>query len=745
MGIKLEGQRKKYKIASMAILLAGACFVTYYFHGVLEVETVFTHSFYVPIILASIWWRRKGLVVAIFLAAILLLSHFLLIPNATPAGDYLRATMFVAISFVVGMLSDRIAKAHQATKLTHAELDRIFNTSGDAMCVIDKDFNVLRINKTFLSLSGVSEDEAAGKKCHELFGGPLCHTAGCPLTRILSGEEHVEYEEEKERNDGIRIPCIVTATPLRGPDGKLIGIIEDTKDITERKQAQDKLKRQEQELQTILDSVPALISYKDRDRRHIRVNKALADATGIPKEHWIGKTVSELLPGFTEHYDPHDIEVLASGQPKIDIIQELRTMNETRWTRMDKIPYKDEEGNVIGIIGLSIDITERKRAEEALQESEERYRLIAENVTDVIWVVDANMQLTYVSPSVTRLRGYSVEEAMAQRFEEWLTPTSLEVVAKILAEEGATENQGRYPSRPRTMELELTCKDGSTVWTELRMADMLDQDGKPVGTMGVSRDISERKRMEEERESLLEDLNRINARLAQSNKELQDFVYVASHDLREPLRKMASFGNLLQDSLEGNLDEDQQENLEFMIDGANRMQMMIDDLLTYSRVSTKAKPPEHVDLNEVIENLKKLELAVQLDETKGTIRIPRSLPPVSGDPSQIHQLLQNLIGNGLKFHRDGIPPEITIRARQVQKNMVRVEVQDNGIGIDEQYHEQVFTMFKRLHSRTDYEGTGIGLAVCKKIVDRHGGEIGVKSTPGECSTFWLTLPRGSYS
>ena len=143
----------------------------------------------------------------------------------------------------------------------------------------------------------------------------------------------------------------------------------------------------------------------------------------------------------------------------------------------------------------------------------------------------------------------------------------------------------------------------------------------------------------------------------------------------------------------------------------------------------------------MIENLKNFELASALDETKGEILIPQPLLCVHGDPSQIHQLLQNLIANGLKFRRDGIPPLITIHSHPVPNNMVRLDVRDNGIGIGTEYHEQIFTMFKRLHSRTSYKGTGIGLAICKKIVQRHGGDIGVKSKPGEGSTFWFTLPR----
>lgn len=240
------------------------------------------------------------------------------------------------------------------------------------------------------------------------------------------------------------------------------------------------------------------------------------------------------------------------------------------------------------------------------------------------------------------------------------------------------------------------------------------------------------------------ELEETNRKLKASNKELQDFVYIASHDLREPMRKISSFGQLIQESLDGRLNEDERENLSFMIDGATRMQQMIDDLLTYSRLTTKAKPVERVDLTQVIEDLKNVELAVQLEETSGTIQVPNTLPAIQADRSQVHQLLQNLIGNGLKYHRKGITPNISVRGRQENDAMIRVEVEDNGIGIDEKHYEKIFGMFQRLHSRDEYKGTGIGLAICKKIVERHGGQIGVYSTIGKGSTFWFTLPRASH-
>jgi len=287
-------------------------------------------------------------------------------------------------------------------------------------------------------------------------------------------------------------------------------------------------------------------------------------------------------------------------------------------------------------------------------------------------------------------------------------------------------------------------KDGTRGFSDVSISPLKNAKGEIFGFRGISRDITERRRLEEEREVLLQTVRKINQKLEEANKELQDFVYIASHDLREPLRKISSFGSLLQDSLKGKLDEDQQENFEFMIGGALRMQDMIEALLTYSRLTTKAKPSEWVDLNKVIEDLKKLELATVLDETRGIIHVPKPLPSIQADPSQMYQLFQNLIGNGLKFHKEGTPPEIIIRTHEVENNMIRIEVEDNGIGIDEKYYGQLFTMFKRLHSREQYEGTGIGLASCKKIVERHGGNIEIKSTPGKGSIFWFTLPKESY-
>jgi PAS domain S-box-containing protein len=389
-------------------------------------------------------------------------------------------------------------------------------------------------------------------------------------------------------------------------------------------------------------------------------------------------------------------------------------------------------------VGSFMDTTARKELEEAIKYSEKRYRTVLDEIGDAYFEVDLKGALTFVNDQMTQHLQYSKEELLGMNYK---TFTAAEEIKNVYA---------AYNRAYRTGEPSLSFghkvirKDGTRGFSDVSISPLKNAKGEIFGFRGISRDITARKRLEEEREALLQEIRKINQKLEEANKELQDFVYVASHDLREPLRKISSFGTLLQDSLKGKLDEDQQENFEFMIDGARRMQDMIDALLTYSRLTTKAKPPEWVDLNKVIENLKKVELATMLDETGGIIHVPKPLPSVQADPSQMHQLFQNLIGNGLKFHKEEIPPEIIIRAHEVENNMIRIEVEDNGIGIDEKYHGQLFTMFKRLHSREQYEGTGIGLASCKKIVERHGGNIGIKSTPGKGSTFWFTLPRERY-
>ena len=243
-------------------------------------------------------------------------------------------------------------------------------------------------------------------------------------------------------------------------------------------------------------------------------------------------------------------------------------------------------------------------------------------------------------------------------------------------------------------------------------------------------EIAERKRLEEA--------------LNVSNTEFRDFIHMVSHDLREPLRKISSFGMLLKDSLDGKLDKENQENLGFMIDGAERMTQMIEYLLAYSRINTKEISFDIVDLNEVIEQLEQLELAALLEEAGAIIEVPKPLPKIHADPDLLRQLLLNLIINGIKNcrnNRDNIQPRILIWAENTADNKIRIELQDNGSSIHKQHQKDIFKMFIHSNPKQEKEGVGTGLAVCKKIVDKHGGQIGVESKAEIGSTSWFILPE----
>jgi light-regulated signal transduction histidine kinase (bacteriophytochrome) len=235
-------------------------------------------------------------------------------------------------------------------------------------------------------------------------------------------------------------------------------------------------------------------------------------------------------------------------------------------------------------------------------------------------------------------------------------------------------------------------------------------------------------------------LEESNAKLAQSNTELQEFVYIASHDLQKPLQKISAFGKMVKDSLIASLEEDDKENLDFMIDGAERMTQMIEALLVYSRLSKNDITLSAVDLNEIIEQFSQLELAMLLEETNAAIDIPQTLPTVKADKVLIKQLIQILISNGIKYQKPGTAPRIEITAREIDNDKVRIEFKDNGIGIKKDMHQTIFKMFKRAHSNEEYQGKGIGLAVCKKIAESHGSQIGVDSEEGKGSVFWFTMP-----
>jgi light-regulated signal transduction histidine kinase (bacteriophytochrome) len=279
------------------------------------------------------------------------------------------------------------------------------------------------------------------------------------------------------------------------------------------------------------------------------------------------------------------------------------------------------------------------------------------------------------------------------------------------------------------MEKRYVRKDGSLVWVNMTSSLMRAPDGVPEYFITVVEDISQRKQAEEALQHVVQDLRR-------SNADLEQFAYVASHDLQEPLRMVASYTQLLSRRYRGRLDSDADDYIAFAVGGAMRMQRLISDLLSYSRVGTRGKPFQRVDTNDLLRQVC-ASLGAAIEESQAIITHD-DLPMVLADEGQLGQLFQNLVGNAIKF-RGPQPPRVHMSARHTS-GVWEFAVRDNGIGIDQEHFDRIFVIFQRLHNRDQYPGTGIGLAICKKIVERHGGRIWVQSQPGQGATFYFTLP-----
>jgi PAS domain S-box-containing protein len=359
------------------------------------------------------------------------------------------------------------------------------------------------------------------------------------------------------------------------------------------------------------------------------------------------------------------------------------------------------------------------------EESERERGLLAaiiESSSDAIYSRDLDGVITTWNWSAERLFGYSQQEAVGRSLSFLIPPERRDEDREIRER----LRRGERVEHFRTTRLH---KAGHPVEISLAASAVRDSMGGIIGISAIARDISEQNRYEEIVARQAEELRR-------SNLELERFAYVASHDLQEPLRTITSFVQLLARRYQGRLDTDADEFIAYAVDGANRMKQLIQDLLAYSRVNTGDSRSRRVSLEALLHDVL-ANLETSLSEAGATVT-HGALPEVLGDELQLEQLLQNLVVNAVKF-RSAKPPRVHLEAERLPEAW-RVSVRDNGIGIEPKYFDRIFVIFQRLHNRAEYGGTGIGLALCKKIVERHGGRIWVESRPGEGATFFFTLP-----
>jgi PAS domain S-box-containing protein len=524
----------------------------------------------------------------------------------------------------------------------------------------------------------------------------------------------------------------------------LIAWIEVRRRISERE-----LREARDELRIILDGVADGITVQTADGVIIYANQAAAELTGYKSAGELINTTSADRTRVYTLYDEDDRVTFEEERPRARVFNTGQRASrllklkfnraiseEIRWIQLQTAPVFDERRHTKVAVNILRDVTERQinqmemeRLARLAESNRRRLDNIVSNLPGMVYENEydpatGKQRNTYISPYAVKMFGYDADRLKndPDLWQMLVHPDDVPVMAEELGKQLAVSNNGRVTYRAFR-------SDGRMIYCEQIFTLLKDEKGKPVGTAGLVLDISERRHAEEASKQYAEELRR-------SNAELEQFAYVASHDLQEPLRMITSYLQLIEQRFAGQLDSDAREFIGFAVDGAARMKNLINDLLTYSRVQRARLEFELVSMESVLSQVKS-NLRLAIEEYNAQITND-PLPEITANEGQMIQLIQNLIGNALKFRRE-LPPKIHVSAERGKTNWTFV-VQDNGIGIDEEYKERIFVIFQRLHGRDQHPGTGIGLAVCKKIVERHNGRIWVESKVGEGSTFYFTLP-----
>jgi PAS domain S-box-containing protein len=631
----------------------------------------------------------------------------------------------------------------------------IYYGTEQAIFIVDVDvmgeFRYAGFNPVSEQYAGVTNAQIQGKTPEEAFGNEVGNALRQNYALCLQTGASITYEEEiafAERT----IWTLTTLAPLQDARGQIYRIVGTAMDITERKHIEYELRESEERLQALLNNSTSVIYMKDLQSRYILINHRYAELFHIDQATAKGKTDYDFFPpDIATAFQANDRAVIESGTA-IEW-EELAPLEDGLHTYLSvKFPLVDAMGQIYAVCGISTDISDRKRQEEILRNialgvssnaGESFFQALAEYATKALGVAYAFISelIPPENDSVRVIGGYGDGQRL-DNFEYDLIYTPCQHVLVKQPRTYICQVQAEFPKNKFLQDIGAESYMG---------VPLINSNGQVLGLICViSHEPLQRIELmlevlkifaacasvELERQYAEKELQRQKQELTRSNDELEQFAYVASHDLQEPLRMVVSYLQLLERRYKSNLDASADEFIAYAVDGASRMQTLINDLLEYSRVNTRGQDFTEVDCSEVLEcALGNLKMAIA--ESNAVITCDR-LPEVVADSSQLAQLLQNLIGNAIKF-RGKLAPQIHIGAEH-QVDHWLFSVCDNGIGIEPQYSDRIFAVFQRLHSRVKYKGTGIGLAICKKIVERRGGSIWVESKLDRGSTFYFTIP-----
>lgn len=485
-----------------------------------------------------------------------------------------------------------------------------------------------------------------------------------------------------------------------------------------------------QDLYNVFNEVPfAIAILKGEDLIIEFINDYNLAVWQKTKDEVLNKPLFEVFPGHREFAESIHRDIYRTGKRytarELPVTLTADGVDSVRWFDTIIDPLKNVQGEIVGQLATTIEVTEKVLARNRVQESENRFRTLAEALPQMVWMLDVGGQIEYGS------KLWEVYSGINDIAEAWRTMVHPDEWPTIMTSWEEHLNSGT----PMRNEVRLKNKEGEYRWHFAVAEPVRDSEGKILKWIGALTDIHSQKLFSEHLERVVEERTRA---LARSNEDLQQFAHVASHDLKEPVRKIKLFTDLLKTQFKANLPEKAVSYLERIEKSANRMQLMIDGVLRYSYLDALHREMEVVDLNEIILNVC-IDLEVSISEKQAFINSDK-LPPVAGSSILYYQLWYNLIYNSLKFAHPDRKPEITIRYIGNENGFVKMDLQDNGIGFSQSSANFIFQTFSRLHSKDNIEGTGLGLALCKKIVERFGGSIYAEGKEGVGATFTLLFP-----
>jgi len=597
-----------------------------------------------------------------------------------------------------------------------------------AIFMLDQEGRVASWNAGAERIKGYKADEIIGQNFSRFYlqedidqGKPKAEL------QLAAAIGRSEVEHWRVRKDGSRFWANVVITAVRNSSGILLGFSEISRDISERKETEAKYRG-------LLEAAPDAMVVVHQDGEIVLLNLQAEKQFGYRRDELVGQMVKNIIPeGFAERLIADGTRTAAQA-----LAQQIGTGIELYGRRKDGSefpieimlsPLESTEG--ILVTAAIRDITDKKLAQEETQQQQHLLQLIIESIADGVVVADCSGKFLLFNSAAKRCLGIGATntdpDQWSERYGTYLpdtvTPYPSDDLPLVRALRG--ENVDSTEVFIRNAEV----PDGRLL--DITGGPLRDEGGALRGGVVVFRDITERKKSEEHLVKTVGELKR-------SNDELQQFAYVASHDLQEPLRMVASYTQLLAKRYKGRLDSDADEFIAYAVDGSTRMQGLVQDLLAYSRAGTNGKALHEISsekaLNEALTNLR------ATMEESGAIVTHDSLPTITTDDRQLAQVFQNLVGNAIKYRGAEIP-HVHISAKKNGGNEWIFSVRDNGLGIDPQYFERIFILFQRLHGPREFKGTGIGLAICKKMLERLGGRIWVDSQPKKGSTFYFSLPE----